>query len=340
MSSSDNTVGVCILKGQRVVIARCFIGLALVAALISASSAQSAQTTRSDTDRAAIQPVSEDFLWAPDVAPEGPVMIIISLETQRGYVYRNGVLIGASKISTGKAGHETPTGIYTILQKDPDHHSNKYSNAPMPFMQRLTWDGVALHAGHVTGRPASHGCIRLPYEFAKSLFAITRLGLTVVVSKDALAPEAVPSPAMLDAPVRDGHLNPEEYYWTPERSPRGPMSIVVSSRDQRILIVRNGVAIGSSAIRIDGPVTQTEAFSLRAVDDAGFHWLRLSLPGHDATAPPELTPQERARAHLPEGFRSQLAAALLPGTTLLVTRDTIRTDNRQQRFSVLAADDH
>ncbi|MFD2498459.1 L,D-transpeptidase family protein [Rhizorhabdus histidinilytica] len=123
-----------------------------------------------------------DFLWAPQVAPEGPVVIVVSIAQQRAYAYRNGVPIGISTVSTGKKGHETPTGVFTLLQKNVDHKSNLYNNAPMPYMQRLTWDGIALHAGNLPGYPASHGCVRLPMGFAKLLYGVTKLGLTVIVT--------------------------------------------------------------------------------------------------------------------------------------------------------------
>ncbi|HEY0310082.1 MAG TPA: L,D-transpeptidase family protein, partial [Luteimonas sp.] len=108
--------------------------------------------------------------WTPQMAPSGPVLVVVSLPAQRAWVYRNGVRIGTSTVSTGRKGHETPVGVYTILQKAREHYSNLYDSAPMPFMQRLTWDGVALHAGHLPGYPASHGCIRLPPDFAERLF--------------------------------------------------------------------------------------------------------------------------------------------------------------------------
>ncbi len=139
-----------------------------------------------------------EYLWAPQIAPEGPVTMIISVKTQRGYVYRNAVPIGVTSVSTGKKGHETPTGIFTILEKDTDHRSSKYNNAPMPYMQRLTWDGVAMHARNLPGYPASHGCVRMPYDFAKLLFGITKLGLLVVITDDPLVPEIVPAPTILD----------------------------------------------------------------------------------------------------------------------------------------------
>jgi hypothetical protein len=134
-----------------------------------------------------------EFVWQPEHSPGGDVEIVVSLPMQLLYVYRGGTLIGASTISSGQAGYETPTGRFEILQKKRHHRSNLYDDAPMPFMQRLTWDGVALHAGQVPGYPASHGCIRLPMGFARHLFGATQLGASVhvldseVSAQDALA---------------------------------------------------------------------------------------------------------------------------------------------------------
>lgn len=279
-----------------------------------------------------------EYLWAPQIAPDGPVTMIVSLKAQRAFVYRNGVPIGVSTISSGMRGHETPTGVFTILQKDVDHKSNLYSGAPMPFMQRLTWDGIALHAGALPGYPASHGCVRLPLAFAKLLFAVTRLGLTVVITNDALVPEVAPAAGMLSDAEDDGHTDPTSYRWTPERSREGPLSIVVSGRDRKLVVLRNGVEIGSAAILLDQPITQTEAFTLRAVDAAGPHWLRLPLPGQRLSEAGELSAADRARGHLPEDFRAQLEAALRPGATLLVTRDSLASSGTGSRISVIQAD--
>lgn len=122
----------------------------------------------------------EDAAYQPAGGASG-VTILISLPGQVAYVYRDGILIAASTVSTGKPGKRTPPGEFTILQKRVHHRSNLYSNAPMPFMQRLTWDGIALHAGKLPGYPASHGCIRFPREFARRLFEITALGTAVSV---------------------------------------------------------------------------------------------------------------------------------------------------------------
>ena len=123
-----------------------------------------------------------EFEWHPEAAPEGPVAVIASLPDQLVHVYRNEVRIGRSTCSTGKPGHSTPTGIFTILQKDAHHHSSTYNNAPMPNMNRLTWSGVALHAPNLPGCPASHGCVRLPLEFSKLLFSVTHVGTPVIIA--------------------------------------------------------------------------------------------------------------------------------------------------------------
>jgi len=96
-------------------------------------------------------------------------------------LYRNGVPIAASTVSTGSKGRETPSGVFTILQKEVVHRSRTYDDAPMPYMQRLTWKGVAMHAGHLPGYPASHGCIRLPPRFAKLLYGVTTIGTPVMI---------------------------------------------------------------------------------------------------------------------------------------------------------------
>jgi lipoprotein-anchoring transpeptidase ErfK/SrfK len=117
----------------------------------------------------------------PSEALEDGVLIVVSIPSQRMFVFRKGELWDSSRVSTGKPGHDTPEGIFPILQKKAMHYSNLYDDAPMPFMQRLTWGGVALHAGRVPGYPASHGCIRLPHGFAKKLYGITRFNSTIVI---------------------------------------------------------------------------------------------------------------------------------------------------------------
>jgi hypothetical protein len=142
--------------------------------------------------------------YGSETANTGPISIVVSIPQQLVYVYRGGNLIAVSTVSTGKDGHETPTGEFTILQKNKHHRSNIYSNAPMPFMQRLTWDGIALHAGQLPGYPASHGCIRLPMAFARQLFVMTELGGQVsVIDEEVYDPRFNPfSAPVLTADTR------------------------------------------------------------------------------------------------------------------------------------------
>ena len=170
------------------------------ATIVALSSIYSAEAREPDADVAAVASLRPgQFIWHRQETSEGPIEIVVSLPQQRAYVFRGDTLIGVSTVSSGRAGYDTPTGSYAILQKARFHRSNLYDNAPMPFMQRLTWDGLALHAGAVPDHPASHGCIRLPPQFARDLFAMTRLGATVHII--AAAPN---SPETALAMVRAG----------------------------------------------------------------------------------------------------------------------------------------
>ena len=123
---------------------------------------------------------------AETATPPGlePLTLVVSLREQKLDVYRGTGLVISSKVSSGKRGYDTKAGVFSILEKQRYHHSNLFSGAPMPWMQRLTWSGTALHAGIVPGYPASHGCVRLPFSFAPKLFQITTLGENVVVTGD------------------------------------------------------------------------------------------------------------------------------------------------------------
>lgn len=126
-----------------------------------------------------------------EIKPTGPLVISIALNSQHLTVFDGTTPIATSRISSGKIGHSTPTGVYSILEKNRIHHSNIYSGAPMPNMQRITWSGIALHAGVVPGYPASHGCVRLPSGFSSKLFSMTRVGTRVIISRDLKEPQAV-----------------------------------------------------------------------------------------------------------------------------------------------------
>jgi peptidoglycan hydrolase-like protein with peptidoglycan-binding domain len=134
---------------------------------------------------------------APALATEAdPLQIVISIHKQEMQVWRGGKMIAQAPVSSGKPGHDTPTGIFSILHKRKYHESNIYSDAPMPFMQRLTWTGIALHEGRLPGRPASHGCVRLPAGFAEELFGMTSAGVHVVINGEPIAPQAISDPLL------------------------------------------------------------------------------------------------------------------------------------------------
>ena len=142
-----------------------------------------------------------EYWWNPQLSPTGPVVVLVSIPQQTMHVYRNGILIGRSTVSTGTKGHSTPGGAFSILEKKQTHRSKKYNNAPMPYMQRLTWSGIAMHSGHLPGYPASHGCIRLPYDFSQLLFNATANGGTVVVGDGKTpTPHLASNPGLLLAP--------------------------------------------------------------------------------------------------------------------------------------------
>jgi hypothetical protein len=283
-----------------------------------------------------------EFLWMADVVSGGPVVMVVSITEQRAYVYRNGILIGATSVSTGRPGHETPTGVFTVLQKQKEHRSTIYDGAPMPYMERLTWGGIALHAGGLPGYPESHGCVHLPSEFARLLFEISPAGMTVVIASDAKEPQRVAHPGYL-APVSNSGGTPielvplaptEEDRWQPDASPSGPISIVLSRASQRVVVYRNGIEIGRARVAITGD----EPFSTHALvlaegaskevypyvpDPAKYRWLRIGVPGHLGEAGTEVDPETIARIKIPPDFVSRVNAVLTPGSTVLVTDEAI-----------------
>jgi hypothetical protein len=287
----------------------------------------------------ALQP--GEWVWAPEVAPTGPILIYVDLSRQRATVYRNGVRIGVSTISSGKPGHETPTGVFTILQKDAKHHSKKYDNAPMPYQERLTWDGVALHAGGLPGYPESHGCVHLPYTFSQELFGVTTLGATVVVEGNA-ANHIATTDASLLAPldvkgqqVTLQHLGGAEFRWQPEKSPTGPLTIIVSKHDQRIVVLRNGVEIGRSVAEINDDDPGSHVINLTVGADGKPHWIYVGLAGHEGDKGRELDEATLNRVHMPRAFFEDVKAALQPGATILVTQSSVGGLSTGQRITIM-----
>ncbi len=130
----------------------------------------------------------------PETAAKGPLQIVISIADQRVSLFDDGTLIARSSVSTGIQGHPTPLGVFSVIGKQRWHRSNIYSAAPMPYMQRITWSGIALHAGFVPGHPASHGCIRLKNDFAARLWHLTKRGTRVIIARDDVQPVEITNP--------------------------------------------------------------------------------------------------------------------------------------------------
>jgi lipoprotein-anchoring transpeptidase ErfK/SrfK len=159
-----------------------------------------AAAPRKHRDRkAAARKYIADQIKAPEKLPPGPLQIIISIKKQQLALYSGGQLVAHSQVSTGVPGHPTPQGVFSIIQKQIYHESNLYSSAPMPYMQRITWSGVAMHQGVVPNHPASHGCIRLPPAFAKRLWSITRVGVRVIIAQEDVALAGIDNPRLFAA---------------------------------------------------------------------------------------------------------------------------------------------
>ena len=339
---------------RRVVLA---IALCLWCAATSAAPFWGARKSSAvDTAPADLKP--GQWIWAGDNKALGPMAVIVSLTEQRAYVYRNGMLIAISTVSSGKPGYRTPTGVFTILQKDRNHKSNKYDNAPMPYQQRLTWDGIALHAGGLPGYPESHGCVHLPTQFATHLFDATNMGMIVVVAEEGASPETIVHPSTV-IPIEpltgeEREMRPlesgEEYRWTPEKSPDGVVSIIISRTDERALVYRNGIEIGRARIivRRDPPVTGTHAYvaaeGLMDTDVPGLpgvrmpRWITIGIPGRDEEAGRELDETAVARFVLPREFAAVLLPLLKPGVVVLATDAHIDAEVAPKNFHVLDSD--
>lgn len=282
-----------------------------------------------------------EYVWTPELVPDGPVVVIVSLPAQRAHVYRNGVRIGISSVSTGKPDHETPAGVYAILQKRREHYSNLYDNAPMPFMQRLSWDGLALHAGSLPGYPASHGCIRLPAEFAEQLFDVTTPGTVVVVAEGGTFPPSVVSPGLfspVDATTGTtyGERPSTAGEWAPHRSSTGPLTLVLSTADRKLVVMRNAVEIGRVDVAIQAPpaigtrayvvLEGTDGRPSRVVPDRpALRWLSVYTSVNAASD--DLVREAIASGDIaiPPQFARLVYGELRPGSTLIITDAPLRT---------------
>lgn len=285
-----------------------------------------------------------EWVWAESIAPAGPVLVYVDVARQTATVYRNGVRFAVSTVSTGRKGYATPTGVFTILQKDKNHRSSKYNNAPMYYQQRLTWDGVALHAGGLPGYPESHGCVHLPIEFAKLLFGTTQMGGTVIVSGSAgIVSTAAEASVLSDVdqfgkPVEHVPLaGGQPWRWEPQKAATGPMSLIVSRADQRVIVLRNGREIGRSRIRIPDASDETHVYTFSGVVDGKYMWIVAGVPGHGQSAGDRVQPWLAERIDIPADFLARVRAELRPGASILVTDAPVLKSNSGRHMTVLAS---
>jgi hypothetical protein len=201
-------------------------------------------------------------------------------------------------------------------------------------MQRLTWKGVALHAGNLPGFPASHGCIRLPLRFSSLLFDATALGMTVIITSVPATPLLAVAPDLAASPTSSTQpLSQAPFEWHPERSQRGIVSVIVSTRDQRAIVLRDGIEIGSAPTRVSSPEEGAWAYVLRAWDESGQHWVKLRLSGPAEGM--EVAKDEGRRFETPVGFRSAVATVLRPGSTIIVTPQSLSAGSPGSTLTVI-----
>ncbi len=294
-------------------------------------------------DIAALKP--GEFTWHPERQRTGPVAIVVSLPEQRVHVYRNGIRVAVSTCSTGKPGHETPTGVFVVLQKDKHHKSSTYDDAPMPNMNRLTWSGIALHAGNLPGYPASHGCVRLPLDFSERLFGITHLGTPVIISDSNTDAYDMTHPGMVlgayaarefqDAVVAlRGKERPND--WT-DLNKQPVVSVIMSTFDGRALLVEN------SEIRAEGRITVSgrdklgsHVFLLDSLDQSaqGMRWIAFSNSLDDQSVVSAAT-NVISRISADPPFVATMQKVLHPGAILILTDTPLSPDSRTGKDFVI-----
>ncbi|AHM02889.1 hypothetical protein roselon_00444 [Roseibacterium elongatum DSM 19469] len=277
-----------------------------------------------------------DFTWHPEREPQGAVAVICSIPEQRVHVYRNGIRIGVSTCSTGRPGHETPTGVFTVLQKDADHRSSTYNNAPMPNMNRLTWGGIALHAGNLPGYPASHGCIRLPLEFSEHLFEVTHIGTPVIISGARNDPWELIHPGLVLSGLAENDMEDAVAGLDQRSHPADwtdgtdyPVTAILATReDRKIILMQDGRKVYEGSIEVidDRPFGE-HVLVMQGTRDTGLHWTGLT---HHPDPDHPLWPEEQVlnRLRVPAEFSTLLTSRLHPGLVMVVS-DLAATPDRQ-----------
>ena len=292
-----------------------------------------------------------EFIWRPEVSPRGPVVIVVSLPHQIVHVFRNGLAIAVSTCSSGTLGHRTPTGVFTILQKRKKHFSSTYNNAPMPNMQRLTWQGIALHAGHLPGYPASHGCIRLPVRFSELLFTVTQHGTPVIIANH----DSPHSTALQGGFVLPQHVADDAEAATREAKTvlkvqpeieEAASSILVSGSDRKAYLMVDGEMTLETSINVIEPSKPlgTNLYSLlgSSPDRHFLQWAAFDIGGHPgAGAPVDVWSNSVLSRieYLDNAAITRMENALHPGSTMVITDYSAGPTTRSgPNFTVISED--
>lgn len=267
--------------------------------------------------------------WYPERALAGPVVVVVTLSDQLAYVYRNGIRVGVSTVSSGKKGYETPTGVFTVLRKERMHHSHKYHNAAMPDSQ-FFYGGAALHAGGLPGYPSSHGCVHLPRAFADRLFAITHNGTPVIVTNQHSGMGSLSHAGLLlsnnDAKQIEkltGNVRTKTLPVDKKGYSKSAFSVVVSGADKHLYAFENGALKFDSPIKISGGRSLGEhVFVLKGHGKKSSHldWIAVGLGNpstHNVNQHAELAATQRLL--IPNSIRSQISRNLHPGSTFVIT---------------------
>jgi hypothetical protein len=228
------------------------------------------------------------------------------------------------------------------LEKEVHHTSSIYKGAEMPYMERVTWGGIALHAGNLPGYPDSHGCVRLPLEFSKLLFGVTMKGATVIIADEHSAPAGTVHPGLFFTQSGE-ESEPEaagQFEWNPEKSPSGPVSLIVSSADKTVYVYRNGVEIGRAGMpnsQVVLPLNDRVFSALSGLDGEGhLRWAEVTSPGKNSSSESVfLTAQ---KSGLPTEFLAKSKEVIAPGTTIIFTDQPVDpTTQTPPGFQVLVA---
>lgn len=305
-----------------------------------------AQKVAADTD---LKP--GQWLWYPERSLDGPVAVIVSLSDQLAFVYRNGIRIGVTTVSSGRAGYETPTGVFTIFQKEKLHLSRKYNNARMPDSQ-FFFGGAALHAGGLPGYPSSHGCVHLPAAFAEKLFDVTHNGTPVIVTNErsGIGELSHAGLVMSENEQRQiermtGHVSGKSLPVDRAGQGSGSFSILVSGADRTLYGLKDGEIIVQSPIDIKRPRRPlgSHVYILQGFDAGrrNFNWLAVGMgTGHESNVNQQRELAATNRLIIPPEAYGTVAQNLHPGSAFMVTDLPAHPDTRTGTDFVIMRDGH